>query len=59
MKVDKKILPKSIVELTIEDSKENVAKFRSKVITDLKKNADIKGFRKGANIPENIIVQQF
>lgn len=59
MKVEKKILPKSVVELTIEDSKENVAKFRSKVITDLKKNADIKGFRKGANIPEDIIVRQF
>lgn len=59
MKVEKKMLPKSIVELTIEESKENVAKFRSKVLADLKKNTDIKGFRKGVKIPDDIIVRQF
>lgn len=59
MKVEKKMLPKSIVELIIEESKENVAKFQSKVLSDLKKNADIKGFRKGANIPDDIIIRQF
>lgn len=53
------MLPKSIVELIIEESKENVAKFQSKVLSDLKKNADIKGFRKGANIPDDIIIRQF
>jgi len=59
MKVEKKMLPKSIVELTIEESAENVAKFRSKVIASASKNADIKGFRKGAKIPEDVIVRQF
>lgn len=53
------MLPKSIVELTIEESAENVAKFRSKVIASASKNADIKGFRKGAQIPEDVIVRQF
>lgn len=59
MKVEKKILPKSIVELTIEQETEAVAKFRSKVMDDLRKNASIKGFRKGAKIPDNIIVREF
>jgi len=59
MKVEKKMLPKSIVELTIEESAENVAKFRSKVIASASKNADIKGFRKGTKIPEDVIVRQF
>ena len=59
MKVEKKILPKSIVELKIEETKENVLKFRPGVMKDLKKNADIKWFRKGANIPDDIIVRQF
>jgi len=53
------MLPKSIVELTIEESAENVAKFRKKVIASASKNADIKGFRKGATIPEDVIVRQF
>lgn len=59
MKVEKKMLPKSIVELTIEESAENVAKFRKQVIASASKNADIKGFRKGAQIPEDVIVRQF
>lgn len=59
MKVEKKMLPKSIVELIIEDSAENVAKFRKTVIAEASKHADIKGFRKGANIPEDVIVRQF
>jgi trigger factor len=59
MKVEKKILPKSIVELTIEESAANVAKFRKTVIASASKNADIKGFRKGVTIPEDVIVRQF
>ena len=59
MKVEKKMLPKSIVELKIEETKENVMKFRPVVMKDLKKNADIKWFRKGANIPDDIIMRQF
>lgn len=57
MKVDTKQLPNSRVELVIEQSAENVAKFRKQVIADAKKHVDIKGFRKGANIPEDIIVK--
>ena len=59
MKVEKKILPKSIVELKIEQSKEAVAKFRSVVLNDLRKNADIKGFRKWAKIPDDVIMREF
>ncbi len=58
MKVEKKILPHSRVELIIEESAENVAKFRKKVITHASKHADIKWFRKGVKIPENVIVRQ-
>jgi len=53
------MLPKSIVELVIEESAANVAKFRKEVIVSASKNADIKGFRKGATIPEDVIVRQF
>ena len=59
MKVEKKILPKSIIELKIEQSKEAVAKFRSVVLNDLRKNADIKGFRKWAKIPDDVIMREF
>jgi len=52
-------IPKSIVELIIEESAANVAKFRKQVIASASKNADIKGFRKGAPIPENVIIRQF
>lgn len=59
MKSSIKKLEKSIIELTIEESKENIAKYRKKVLTDLRKNADIKGFRKGSDIPEEIIVKHY
>lgn len=59
MKSSVKKLDKSIVELTIEENKENIAKYRKKVMSDLRKNADIKGFRKGANIPDEIIVKNY
>jgi FKBP-type peptidyl-prolyl cis-trans isomerase (trigger factor) len=59
MKSSIKKLDKSIIELTIEESKENIAKYRKKVLTDLRKNADIKGFRKGSNIPEEVIIKHY
>lgn len=59
MKSSIKKLEKSIVELTIEESKENIAKYRKKVMADIRKNADIKGFRKGANIPDEVIVKNY
>lgn len=58
MKVEKKLLPKSLVEFIVEESAENVAKFRGQVIKDAGKHVEIKGFRKGAKIPEDIIVKQ-
>jgi len=59
MKIEKNLLPKSIVELIIEEDTKNVAKHRQKAIAHIEKNADIKGFRKGAKIPENIIIRQY
>lgn len=59
MKSSIKKLEKSIVELTIEESKENIAKYRKKVMADIRKNADIKGFRKGANIPDEVILKNY
>ncbi len=59
MKIEKNLLPKSIVELIIEEDAKNIAKYRKKAIAHIEKNADIKGFRKGAKIPENIIVRQY
>lgn len=59
MKSSIKKLDKSIIELTIEESKENIAKYRNKVLNDLRKNADIKWFRKGSNIPEEVIVKNY
>lgn len=59
MKSSIKKLEKSIVELTIEESKENIAKYRKKVLNDLRQNADIKWFRKGAHIPDEILVKHY
>jgi trigger factor len=59
MKIEKKLLDKSIVELIIEDDAKNVAKSRKAAIAYLEKNAEIKGFRKGAKIPEALIVRQY
>lgn len=52
-------LENSIVEITIEETTENIAKYRSKAIKKIKETADIKGFRKWANIPDEIIVKQY
>ena len=59
MKIEKKLLPNSIVELIVEEDVENVAKYRKDALTYLEKNANIKGFRKGVKIPENILVRQY
>lgn len=59
MKITRKNLPKSIVELTVEDSAENIAKSRKKAIEFLSKNAEVKWFRKWAKIPEDVIIRQF
>ncbi|PZM86444.1 hypothetical protein DLH72_00900, partial [Candidatus Gracilibacteria bacterium] len=59
MKIERKNLENSIVELIVEESTENIAKYRKKVIKDIEKNAEIKGFRKGAKIPEVVILREF
>lgn len=59
MKVETKKLDGSKVQLIIEQDTKTVQKMRAKVIEDLRKNANIKGFRKGANIPEDIIVKNY
>jgi FKBP-type peptidyl-prolyl cis-trans isomerase (trigger factor) len=46
MKVTRKDLDNSIVELNVETDTKTVAKQRKKVMTYLKDKADIKGFRK-------------
>lgn len=59
MKITRNNLEKSIVELIVEETTENIAKSRQKAIKHLQKNAEVKWFRKGSVIPENIIVKQF
>ncbi|MDD3793392.1 MAG: trigger factor [Candidatus Gracilibacteria bacterium] len=59
MKITRNNLEKSIVELIVEETTENIAKSRQKAIKHLQKNAEVKGFRKGSIVPENIIVKQF
>jgi len=59
MKIERKDLPNSTIELIVEADAKEIAKYRKKVIDYLRKNADIKWFRKGSNIPENIIVKHY
>jgi hypothetical protein len=42
MKVERKLLPKSILELIIEEDAKNIARERKHVMEYLKNNADIK-----------------
>lgn len=59
MKITKTLLENSVVELILEETAENIVKNRSKAIAHLEKNADISGFRKGAKIPESVLVRKF
>lgn len=59
MKVTRKNLAKSVVELTIEESAEAVAKYRKKAIAYLAEHAEVKGFRKGTKIPESVLLKQY
>ena len=58
MKIERKNLEKSIVELIIEVDTKKVSKFRKKAIAYLTENADIKWFRKG-HIKENMLVKHY
>lgn len=42
MKIEKKVLPKSIIELILEADVKEVASNRSKVFADLRKNGNVK-----------------
>jgi FKBP-type peptidyl-prolyl cis-trans isomerase (trigger factor) len=59
MKIEKKLLDNSIVELIVEESTDNVSKHRKEAIAHIEKTADIQGFRKGAKIPENVLVRKY
>ncbi len=59
MKIERKDLQNSVVELIVEADTKEIAKYRKKVLDYLRKNADIKWFRKWSNIPENIIVKHY
>jgi trigger factor len=59
MKISRKNLPKSIVELTIEEGKENIVRFRKQALENVRKKANIKWFRPGAKIPDEVIVKNY
>lgn len=50
---------KNIIELTIKLSSQELEGFRNKAIKEISKNADIKWFRKWAEIPEAIIIKKY
>lgn len=58
MKIEKKLLPKSILEFIIEEDVKNIARERKHVIDYLRNTADIKWFRKWA-ASEAIIVKKY
>ncbi len=59
MKIEKKLLPKSILELIIEEEVKNIARERTHVMEYLRNNADIKWFRKWSPIPESVIIKKY
>jgi trigger factor len=59
MKIEKKLLPNSIVELVVEEDAKWVTKYRKQALEHIEKNADIQGFRKGTKIPENILIRKY
>ncbi len=58
MKIERKDLEKSVVELIIEVDTKNVAKYRKSAVKYLCENADIKGFRKG-HVAEDVVVKHY
>lgn len=59
MKIEKKLLENSIVELIVEETAANIAKHRKEVIAHIEKTADIQGFRKWSKIPENVLIRKY
>ncbi len=58
MKIERKDLWRSVVELIIEVDASNVKKHRAKAISYLQKNAEIKGFRKW-HVTEAILLKHY
>lgn len=58
MKTTLKKLPNCLCEVTIEDSASEYEKSRATAIAELAKHVQIKGFRKGAPIPEALVVKE-
>ena len=51
-------LPNSLVEITIEESAQKVAASRKAVIADAGKHVKVNGFRKGAKVPDELVIRQ-
>ncbi len=60
MKIEKKILPWSVIELILEEEDINkIVKYKKTALDNLRKNTKIKWFRQWANIPDNVIIKQY
>jgi len=59
MKIEKKLLANSIMELLVEMDIKEVAKNKNKAIKYLEKNAEISWFRKWSKIPESVIIKNY
>jgi trigger factor len=58
MKIEKKDLPKGLVEFTIVVPADEFESFHAKAFAVVQKEVEIDGFRKG-NAPENLVVKQY
>lgn len=47
------------VELTIKENSKEFDKARTEAIENIRNNASVKGFRKGAQIPEDVIIKEY
>jgi trigger factor len=60
MKLEKKILPWSVIELILEEEDiTKLAKYKTKAIESLSKSTKIKWFRPWATIPDTVIIKQY
>ncbi|EKD29797.1 MAG: Trigger factor [uncultured bacterium (gcode 4)] len=59
MQTSSKKVSAYMVELTIKENTKEVEKAREEAIELIRKNANIKGFRKGAHIPEDVIIKEY
>ncbi len=48
-----------LIEMTLKESGATFEKEYQKVLKDVQKNGSVKGFKKGAEIPEKVIVREF